>query len=85
MKNVIYQRLRALFVISLCICMLLGAGLTLTQFLGILLGIPSLVVESQRLLLKPVVAFAAAFGIFSFAASYFQPSSHRADEEEEEI
>ncbi|MCW2394147.1 MULTISPECIES: hypothetical protein [unclassified Sphingobium] len=57
----------------------------MTQFLGVLLGLPSLVVESQRLLLKPVVAFAAAFGIFSFAASYFQPSRHEPDEEDEEI
>jgi len=85
MRNTIFARLRALFVLSLCICLLLGAALTLAQFIGVLLGLPWLLEGSKQLLLKPAIAAAAAFGLFSFLASYVQPGGLEADEEREEI
>lgn len=70
---------------SLAACFLLGTLLTLAQFLGVLLEVPELVVESERLLLRPAIASAAAFGLFSFFASYFQPGGNDKDEDKEEI
>lgn len=85
MKPVIFSKLRVLFILSLVVCMLLGALLTIAQLLGVLFQMPALVVESERLLLRPVIASAAAFGLFSFFASYFSPGGMEADEEAEEI
>lgn len=85
MKTQIFQKLRLLFVISLCLCILLGATLTLLQFVGAILQIPELVSASEEMLLRPAIAAAAAFGLFSFFASYFQPGGQATDEEAEEI
>ena len=85
MKNRIFSHLRMLFVISLCLCMILGAALTLAQFIGVLLQMPQLLVMSEALLLKPAIAASAAFGLLSFLASYFQPGGQGHDEELEEI
>ncbi|MGQ7828865.1 hypothetical protein [Altererythrobacter sp. Z27] len=59
--------------------------MTLVQFIGAVLQIPALVVMGEELLLKPAIAAAAAFGLFSFFASYFQPGGQENDEEREEI
>jgi len=85
MRETIFKRLRVLFVLSLCLCMLLGTALTLIQFAGAILQIPELITASERLLLRPTIAAAAAFGLFSFFAAYFQPSGKVNDEEAEEI
>ncbi|GEM_PF-5249248 len=85
MKNHVFRKLRVLFVISLAVCILLGMALTLAQLIGVVLQIPELVTESERLLLRPAIASAAAFGLFSFVASYFQPGGKENDEEMEEI
>ena len=85
MKNLLFNQLRTLFVVSLCACMLLGALLTAAQFVGAILFLPDLITGSEKILLKPVIISAAAFGVFSFFASYFQPGGKSNDEEEEEI
>lgn len=85
MKSAVFNRLRILFVISLCCCILLGTALTLAQFVGIVFEVPALVEESEELLLRPAIAAAAAFGLFSFVASYFQAGGKENDEELEEI
>ena len=85
MKHKIFNRLRGLFVVSLCACLLLGCALTLLQFVGVLLQMPQLIVLSEAYLLKPAIAAAAIFGIFSFLASYFQPGGQDSDEGLEEI
>lgn len=85
MRRVVHNHLRGLFSLSLCICLLLGAALTLAQFLGVVLQLPWLVEGSERLLLTPAIAAAAAFGLFSFFASYFQPEGPDNDEELEDI
>ncbi len=85
MRNTVHNHLRGLFSLSLCICLLLGAIMTLAQFFGVLLELAWLVEGSERLLLTPAIAAAAAFGLFSFFASYFQLGGPDADEEQEEI
>ena len=85
MKLAIFQKLRVLFVISLILCMGLGSLLTVLQLIGALLQIPELITQSEHFLLKPAIASAAAFGLFSFIASYFQPGGQGNDEEAEEI
>ena len=85
MKNNIFNGLRTLFIVSLCICMLLGAALTFAQLLGVVLQLPWLVEGSERLLLTPAIAAAAAFGLFSFLASYFQAEGPYDDEERDDV
>ncbi len=85
MRTAIFRRLRALFILSLCICMTLGAALTLAQLAGAILHIPELVTASEDWLMKPTVAAAAAFGLLSFLASYFRPAGEAIEEDSEEI
>ena len=85
MKSTIFNRLRMLFIASLCICLLLGAALTFAQFLGVVLQLAWLVEGSERLLLTPAIAAAAAFGLFSFLASYFQAEGPQDGEDGEDV
>lgn len=72
MHTMVRNMLRLLFVLALTACLLLGAALTLAQFLGAVLQSPDLIVKSEQMLLQPAIASAAAFGLLAFLASYFE-------------
>ncbi len=74
MRATVYSSLQFLFILSLCVCMLLGASLTLAQLAGVILHSPSLLAQSEALLLKPTMVSAAAFGLISYFSSYFSPA-----------
>lgn len=85
MQTKIFLRLQALFVFTLCVCLLLGALLTFFQFIGVIFNLPDLVITSKAILLKPIIASAAVFGLLSFFASYFQQDDTDKDEDEAEV
>lgn len=84
MRGRVYEALRLLFKLSVCLCFLTGALLVLTQLAGVALRRPEWIVQGKALFLPPTMVFAVAFGLIGFAASYFQPETAEAADEPSE-